>query len=230
MFNQRDMDIIPFIKDLLLPTSAPMHPSMKHEHASLESLLFSPISDAESVEERIDLSQPLFDNSPLPHAAPSHNILNLHPPSITSAPMSTAVPAAPHSAAEVPPSHHNLLAQVVPPYNPPASSSAVAAAAAAAAPSNTNTMSPITMQKSRIPLRYRDPNDPAVIEAMRRKRQRNTEAARRSRIKKMQRMEALERQVAALEAENLKLRTKIEVMERERAETQNGFGPIPSPP
>ncbi|KAL1921022.1 uncharacterized protein VTP21DRAFT_11657 [Calcarisporiella thermophila] len=62
----------------------------------------------------------------------------------------------------------------------------------------------------------RDPNDPAVQEALRRKRQKNTDAARRSRLKKMLKMESLERRVTELETENSSLVLRVAVLESEK--------------
>ncbi|KAG1440041.1 hypothetical protein G6F56_012066 [Rhizopus delemar] len=49
------------------------------------------------------------------------------------------------------------------------------------------------------------------------KRQKNTDAARRSRLKKMAKMESLEKQVADLESENHGLSTRVAVLESEKA-------------
>jgi hypothetical protein len=48
------------------------------------------------------------------------------------------------------------------------------------------------------------------------KRQKNTDAARRSRLKKLVKMETLEQQVSELEAENSKLNTRVAVLESEK--------------
>ncbi|KAH8553907.1 hypothetical protein BGW37DRAFT_482696 [Umbelopsis sp. PMI_123] len=48
------------------------------------------------------------------------------------------------------------------------------------------------------------------------KRQKNTDAARRSRLKKLVKMETLEKQVSELEAENSKLNTRVAVLESEK--------------
>ncbi|KAL1922142.1 uncharacterized protein VTP21DRAFT_10784 [Calcarisporiella thermophila] len=62
----------------------------------------------------------------------------------------------------------------------------------------------------------RDPSDPAFQEELALKRQKNTDAARRSRLKKLLRMEELERRVADLEGENSKLQLKVAVLESEK--------------
>lgn len=49
------------------------------------------------------------------------------------------------------------------------------------------------------------------------KRQKNTDAARRSRLKKLVKMEALEARVVELEADNTKLSTRIAVLESEKS-------------
>jgi predicted nucleic acid-binding Zn-ribbon protein len=49
------------------------------------------------------------------------------------------------------------------------------------------------------------------------KRQRNTDAARRSRLKKMIKMESLEKRVQDLESENHGLSTRVAVLESEKA-------------
>lgn len=48
------------------------------------------------------------------------------------------------------------------------------------------------------------------------KRQKNTDAARRSRLKKLVKMETLEQQVSELEADNSKLNTRVAVLESEK--------------
>jgi hypothetical protein len=48
------------------------------------------------------------------------------------------------------------------------------------------------------------------------KRQKNTDAARRSRLKKLVKMETLEKQVSDLEVENSKLNTRVAVLESEK--------------
>lgn len=50
-----------------------------------------------------------------------------------------------------------------------------------------------------------------------RKRQRNTDAARRSRMKKMLKMEALENRVNELENDNARLTTRVAVLESEKS-------------
>lgn len=57
-----------------------------------------------------------------------------------------------------------------------------------------------------------DPQDLVVL-----KRQRNTDAARRSRLRKAQKMDALEKRVLDLEAENERLRLRAAVAESDRA-------------
>jgi len=59
-----------------------------------------------------------------------------------------------------------------------------------------------------------DPNIGADELAL--KRAKNTDAARRSRMRKLQKMESLEQRVAELEAENAKLQTKVAVLESEK--------------
>ncbi|KAI8149887.1 hypothetical protein BJV82DRAFT_503503 [Fennellomyces sp. T-0311] len=49
------------------------------------------------------------------------------------------------------------------------------------------------------------------------KRQRNTDAARRSRLKKLLKMEALEKRVTELEGENTRLTTRVAVLESEKS-------------
>ncbi|KAF7731580.1 hypothetical protein EC973_009344 [Apophysomyces ossiformis] len=49
------------------------------------------------------------------------------------------------------------------------------------------------------------------------KRQKNTDAARRSRLKKLMKMESLEKRVTELEADNTRLTTRIAVLESEKA-------------
>ncbi|KAI9494367.1 hypothetical protein BDB00DRAFT_313342 [Zychaea mexicana] len=49
------------------------------------------------------------------------------------------------------------------------------------------------------------------------KRQRNTDAARRSRLKKLMKMEALEQRVTELEGENSRLTTRVAVLESEKS-------------
>lgn len=49
------------------------------------------------------------------------------------------------------------------------------------------------------------------------KRQKNTDAARRSRLKKMLKMETLEKRVADLESENQTLTTRVAVLESEKS-------------
>ncbi|ORZ00914.1 hypothetical protein BCR43DRAFT_486037 [Syncephalastrum racemosum] len=49
------------------------------------------------------------------------------------------------------------------------------------------------------------------------KRQRNTDAARRSRLKKLQKMETLENRVSELEGENSRLNTRVAVLESEKS-------------
>ncbi|KAI7905374.1 uncharacterized protein BX663DRAFT_499511 [Cokeromyces recurvatus] len=53
------------------------------------------------------------------------------------------------------------------------------------------------------------------------KRQKNTDAARRSRLKKLMKMEQLEKHVSELEADNQKLITRIAVLESEKAGLQS---------
>ncbi|RCH95713.1 hypothetical protein CU098_007088 [Rhizopus stolonifer] len=49
------------------------------------------------------------------------------------------------------------------------------------------------------------------------KRQKNTDAARRSRLKKIIKMESLEKQVAELESDNARLTTRVAVLESEKS-------------
>ncbi|KAI9300361.1 hypothetical protein BJ944DRAFT_170950 [Cunninghamella echinulata] len=49
------------------------------------------------------------------------------------------------------------------------------------------------------------------------KRQKNTDAARRSRLKKLMKMESLEKRVVELETDNSKLTTRIAVLESEKS-------------
>ncbi|CAG8596395.1 4659_t:CDS:2 [Ambispora leptoticha] len=49
------------------------------------------------------------------------------------------------------------------------------------------------------------------------KRMKNTEAARRSRLRKAQRMEALEQEISELKSENSRLQTRVAVLESEKA-------------
>ncbi|KAI7877725.1 hypothetical protein K492DRAFT_171416 [Lichtheimia hyalospora FSU 10163] len=53
------------------------------------------------------------------------------------------------------------------------------------------------------------------------KRQRNTDAARRSRLKKLLKMEALEKRVNELEGENTRLTTRVAVLESEKSGLEN---------
>ncbi|KAI7867193.1 hypothetical protein BDF14DRAFT_1727090 [Spinellus fusiger] len=53
------------------------------------------------------------------------------------------------------------------------------------------------------------------------KRQKNTDAARRSRLKRLKKMECLEERVNALEGENTRLTTRIAVLESEKAGLQS---------
>ncbi|KAJ3033186.1 hypothetical protein HK097_004951, partial [Rhizophlyctis rosea] len=60
----------------------------------------------------------------------------------------------------------------------------------------------------------------AILAEMDMKRQKNTEAARRSRAKKMERLEALEIEVRGLKKEKEGFRKRVEEMEREREEQE----------
>jgi len=60
------------------------------------------------------------------------------------------------------------------------------------------------------------PSSPDETDEIALKRQKNTDAARRSRLKKLVKMETLEKQVSELEAENSKLNTRVAVLESEK--------------
>lgn len=72
-----------------------------------------------------------------------------------------------------------------------------------------------TMTATRIPIGKR-PRSNDALDELAIKRQRNTDAARRSRLRKALKMQALERRVQELEQENEQLRLKIAVLESER--------------
>ncbi|KAL1925767.1 uncharacterized protein VTP21DRAFT_650 [Calcarisporiella thermophila] len=64
------------------------------------------------------------------------------------------------------------------------------------------------------------PNTPQFEEELALKRQKNTDAARRSRMRKLHRMETLEKRVAELEAENARLQVKTAVLESEKTSSE----------
>ncbi|KAI9017897.1 hypothetical protein CLU79DRAFT_762176 [Phycomyces nitens] len=70
---------------------------------------------------------------------------------------------------------------------------------------------PVTIESKKRPVDDKDGDDIAV------KRQKNTDAARRSRLKKLKRMECLEERVSELETDNTRLTTRIAVLESEKS-------------
>ncbi|KAI9310290.1 hypothetical protein BX666DRAFT_1882516 [Dichotomocladium elegans] len=104
----------------------------------------------------------------------------------------------------------------------PKTEMAAAAAAAAAASNNTgstalmgntaNLVSP-TLSGHKRKAGTSDMEHDDIIQ----KRQRNTDAARRSRLKKLLKMEALEKRVTELEGENTRLTTRVAVLESEKS-------------
>lgn len=102
------------------------------------------------------------------------------------------------------------------PIDPLQQAAAIAAAQAAAdfrlAKANPLSQPPTMAAKRKtVDLEEVDPTDEVAF-----KRAKNTDAARRSRMKKLLKMEGLERRVADLEAENSKLVLKVAVLESEK--------------
>ncbi|ORX79618.1 hypothetical protein K493DRAFT_321025 [Basidiobolus meristosporus CBS 931.73] len=63
--------------------------------------------------------------------------------------------------------------------------------------------------------------DEQKLDPMALKRKKNTDAARRSRLRKVQKMETLEKRVSDLEADNSKLQMKLAVLESEKTNSQS---------
>lgn len=78
---------------------------------------------------------------------------------------------------------------------------------------STNTVSPPTTPT---PIKIKAESIPTEVDQIALKRMRNTDAARRSRLKKVARMEQLETQVSELESDRSQLTTRIAVLETQK--------------
>ncbi|GES86069.1 basic-leucine zipper transcription factor [Rhizophagus clarus] len=78
----------------------------------------------------------------------------------------------------------------------------------------TSTNNSTTSRKKAFIKFVKDPQ--TITEDLMRKRAKNTEAARRSRQRRVERMESLEKQVAELTIENTELKTRLTVLEIEK--------------
>lgn len=97
------------------------------------------------------------------------------------------------------------------PIMPKTETTMAAALAAAAAATETTTKVGSKRKSPTMMLSEKEQDEIAL------KRQRNTDAARRSRLKKLLKMEALEKRVSELEGENTRLTTRVAVLESEKS-------------
>ena len=116
----------------------------------------------------------------------------------------------PATPLQVPAEMNNLFAEIG--DSLPAALAALAAVAAPVSPAVASASTPTFSTKQKKRVLEEDPADDAAV-----KRQKNTDAARRSRLRKVQKMETLETRVSELEKDNASLLMRVAVLDSEKS-------------